>query len=128
MVAERDQIKLEFARRLHEALDDLDECPSRLQRGRASWTAKRYKVSPEAAGKWLDGRSMPDQTNMARIAADLKVSPVWLWSGQLPKRPPPDLEITALWSETDDFGRENILHAAKSWRQARPRGKPHSAD
>lgn len=126
MVASRDEAKRDFARRLNEALDEKPECPKASGRGRIAWVAKRYEVSNEAAAKWLDGRSMPDQTNMARISTDLRVNPFWLWSGQKPRRPTEELEIIALWSETDDLGQSNILQTARAWHNARPKGKPEA--
>jgi hypothetical protein len=127
-VISRNDAKDGFARRFNEALNDVDDCPPVTGRGRAAWVARRYKISAEGASKWLDGRVMPDQTNMARIAADVNVTPHWLWAGQLPKRPPTELEIVQLYEGSDDLGRSNILQNAKAWHEARQRGKPNSPD
>ncbi len=119
MVASRDQAKREFSERLHEALDELarsEGCPPRHERGRTAWVARRYGVSGEGAGKWLDGRVLPDQTNIARIAADLRVTPQWLQAGQLPKRPmedAPDLkQLRDVWHDLDETGRHQVLEFA----------------
>jgi hypothetical protein len=125
-VISRDDAKEGFAQRFNEALNDVADCPPATGRGRAAWVSRRYKISPEGASKWLDGRVMPDQTNMARIATDINVTPHWLWAGQQPKRPPDALEILTLYEDTDDLGRSNILQTAKAWHEARKRGKPPS--
>jgi len=125
-VISRDEAKEGFARRFNEALNDMSDCPPATGRGRAAWVSRRYRLSPEGASKWLDGRVMPDQTNMARIAVDLNVTPHWLWAGQQPKRPPNELEIVKLYEDSDDLGRSNILQNAKAWHEASHRGKPHS--
>lgn len=122
-VITRDEAKEGFARRFNEALDDVAECPPQAGRGRTAWVARRYEISQEGAAKWLDGRTLPDQTNMARIAGDLNVTPHWLWADQLPKRPPNDLDLVRLYEDTDDLGRSNILESAKAWHEARRRSK-----
>lgn len=132
MVAQtKDQAKVAFARRFNESLDEMPGCPPATERGgrgRAAWVARRYKVSNQGATKWLTGEAMPDQANMARLAEDLNVNPFWLWAGQEPRRPVAPLEIVGLWSETDEFGQDNILQNARAWHRARPRGKPNPPD
>lgn len=40
------------------------------ERGRASWLAKRYKVSAPAARKWIDGTGMPDMAQFVVLVND----------------------------------------------------------
>lgn len=54
------------------------------ERGRLRAVAKRYHVSPQMAGKWLRGESMPDAAQIGVIAADL--------TGPLPGTAPAEVE------------------------------------
>ena len=83
MVAKKDE-KLEFSRRLHEACDSAG-IPS--GRGRRVELAKMFRVSGEAARKWLSGESIPDTKRLPEIARRLNVRGEWLLTGQGPMRP-----------------------------------------
>ncbi len=123
MVVSRLGAKEGFAKRFNEALDELplsEECPRSHPdgRGRAAWVARRYKISNEGAAKWLDGRVIPDQTNIARVAQDLGVTPQWLHSNQLPKRPAflDDISnrMCEVWKQIHDPGaRKEVLDFAR---------------
>lgn len=54
------------------------------ERGRQRVIAKRYKVTPQMAGKWLRGESMPDAAQIGVIAEDL--------TGPLPGNAPAEVE------------------------------------
>lgn len=101
VVVSKENAREGFARRLNEALNDMSGCPGSSERGRIAWVAKRYGVSNEAAAKWLDGRVIPGQANLARIASDLNVTPQWLHAEQQPKRPLRDdavsIEMREIW-------------------------------
>ncbi len=128
VVPTTNEAKRTFAKRLHEALDDVAGCPKSTDdggRGRAAWVARRYSITGEGASKWLDGRVMPSQANFARIAADLNVTPFWLQVGQLPKRPAEDPTMAGLhdiWGDLDATGRLEVLRFAqfRASRQAEP--------
>lgn len=75
----RDNIKAEFSTRFHQVLDKVPECPPK--RGRVAWVAREFKVSAQAALKWLNGDAIPDQTNLAIIAKRVGAEPAWLHSG-----------------------------------------------
>lgn len=115
VVSSRQATKAVFSKRLHEALDEMPECPK--DKGRPGWVARRYQVSTQGAAKWLDALSIPDQTNMARVAADLRVCPCWLHTGQPPKRPTlQDQEATnmqEIWRDLDDTGKHEVLSFAR---------------
>jgi hypothetical protein len=126
VVKTREQTKLDFAHRLNEALDDVTECPrSDVDggRGRAAWVGRHFKVSGEAARKWLAGETIPDQTNMARLAAALNVTPFWLHAGQLPKSPPPFdqtlTDIQGVIAHLNDVDRIDVLEFARDRRDRR---------
>jgi hypothetical protein len=77
--SDRDKARAAFSLRLNSALDKVPECPKK--RGRPKWLARRFGVTTTAAQKWLGGLSIPDQTNISRIAASLGVAASWLMSG-----------------------------------------------
>lgn len=87
MVLSRDDAKQGFAQRLNEALSSVPGCPAIGERGRAAWVAKKFRISNEGASKWLDGRAIPDMTNVVRICDQIGVTPQWLLCGQYPKSP-----------------------------------------
>lgn len=119
-----------FADRLRLALDERG-CPR--QRGRVKWLSTEFgpSVKYEAVRKWLEGVTMPDQGNLARLARILRVTPQWLQSGQEPRRPSsPDAEmqrLQSLWSKLDDTGRHEVLRYAE-FRAERPLPLPSQPD
>ncbi len=72
-----------FAARLHELCDD-QGLPS--ERGRQSALAAEFKVSPNAARKWLLADGLPELEMAIRIAKWGKVNIEWLLTGRGPKR------------------------------------------
>lgn len=58
---------------------DLAEVPP--GRGRASWLARKYGVSIEAARKWLSGDAVPVHTKQQQMVRDFRVDADWLMAG-----------------------------------------------
>lgn len=79
MVSKTDS-RQRFARWLDQALTE-NGVPN--ERGRAIKVAKRYDVSPQMAGKWLRGESLPDAAQIGVIVEDL--------SGALPSNLPAEV-------------------------------------
>lgn len=72
----------QFAARLHELCTEM-----RLpQRGRQTRLAELFKVSQQAAKKWLDGESYPAMETIVAIADWGNVNVNWLLQGHYPKR------------------------------------------
>lgn len=71
-----------FARRLTELCDDM-KMPAR---GRQRLLAGAFKVSQQAAGKWLRGESYPETEMLLAIATWADVNINWLLQGSGPKR------------------------------------------
>lgn len=86
MVA-KEQIRGEFAKRLHEACDD-----ARVRRhGRAVDIQKALgrfdiKATTTAIGKWLNSDAMPEADKLRPLASWLQVRAEWLEYGIPPKR------------------------------------------
>lgn len=75
-------VKSEFAARLHEICDDMG-LPK--VRGRQTKLAQLFKVSPNAARKWLQGLGMPEIELAVLIANWAGVNLNWLLQGVGPK-------------------------------------------
>lgn len=73
-----------FARRLNEALDQID-FPSK-GRGRQVELGKRMGVSQRSAGMWLEGTTMPTLKRVHALAELIRRSPDWLLTGRDPNR------------------------------------------
>jgi transcriptional regulator with XRE-family HTH domain len=76
-----DQALEGFAQRLRELCED-KELP---ERGRQSRLGQRFKVSQQAARKWLDGLNYPDMRTIVAIAEWGEVNVNWLLQGVGPK-------------------------------------------
>lgn len=76
-------VKLAFASRLHEICDDKGVV---AERGRQTALALQFRVSPNAARKWLLGQGMPELDMAIRIANWAEVNVLWLLQGTGPKR------------------------------------------
>ena len=72
-----------FARRLAEALDDLQGLPK--GRGRRVHLAKMGEVSGEAARKWLAGEALPAMKHALLLSSHCGVCVEWLLTGRGPK-------------------------------------------
>jgi hypothetical protein len=72
----------EFAQRLHTALDRIQECPSRNERGRGAWLHRWLRVSEVNANAWLNGKFKPVGERVKTIAARAGVSYDWLYFGR----------------------------------------------
>lgn len=72
-----DQVKEDFAKRLHEAMD-MENYPLR---GRARILSKEFGISDKGAGKWLNGDAIPETSKIPLLADFLNVSSEWLLSG-----------------------------------------------
>ncbi|AZK37469.1 helix-turn-helix transcriptional regulator [Acinetobacter baumannii] len=69
--------RIDFAKRLNEALDEM----AIPVRGRAVLLASKFEVSAKAAGKWLNGESIPEMTKLIDIALWLGKGVEWLLTG-----------------------------------------------
>lgn len=70
---------VEFARRLHQALDDAGFVKGRLRTGEL---ARDNNVSRETARKWLSGLALPELERMIGLAVKTGVSFEWLATGR----------------------------------------------
>src|SRR5690606_20263861 len=79
----KDQVRNAFSARLNELLDELG-APSR---GRAQWLSDQFKgqFSREAARKWLEAETMPDETHKAMLCTMYGWSSDYLVTGIGPK-------------------------------------------
>lgn len=77
-----DNIRQEFARRLHEVCSDM-KLPIH---GRQSRIAEKFGVRQPAANKWFSGKGLPELATVVAIASWANVNTEWLLSGRGPKR------------------------------------------
>lgn len=77
MTAQTDLVKQEFAKRLHQAMDEA----LYPIRGRARILSREFNISDKGAGKWLNGDAIPETSKIPLIAHFLKVNSEWLLSG-----------------------------------------------
>ena len=61
-----EKVRIAFAKRLNKALDKVSEAPK--DHGRALWLGKKMLGSNKAAGKWLNGETMPETAKFPRLA------------------------------------------------------------
>lgn len=80
-----DKMRRDFMDRLNEVCDD-KQLPA--DRGRQTRLAETFKVSPQAARKWLRGETYPTLETMIEIAIWAKVSFEWLSTGRGGKQVP----------------------------------------
>lgn len=76
-------VRADFATRLHELCDDMQLPP---ERGRQSRLAAIFRVTPNAARKWLNGEGMPELETAIEIANWADANVTWLLQGTGPKR------------------------------------------
>jgi transcriptional regulator with XRE-family HTH domain len=76
-MAEFCEAKFAFSQRLHKAMSDAGH-PAR---GRARYLSKFFQISDKAAGKWLNGDSIPETSKIPELAKLLGVNSEWLLSG-----------------------------------------------
>lgn len=87
---------IEFAKRLHQALDYAGIPPQ--GQGRNEALREAVACSQQAASKWTTGRSMPRITTIKTIAGWLEVSWRWLYTGRgemATESETPEVEIPA---------------------------------
>jgi hypothetical protein len=82
MVVAKERAREDFSQRLQEALADLGIGRFAQQK---QWLGSRFKISGEAARKWLQGIALPDQARWGSLADGLGVRAEWLRDGILPK-------------------------------------------
>lgn len=80
---EEQQIRAAFAERMHELCDALE-----IPRGHGRNTAlgQRFKVTPNAARKWLLGLSYPEMAKAVEMCEAAHLNVLWLLQGSPPKR------------------------------------------
>lgn len=78
-----DEIKIGFASRMDEVCDLLGIPPK--GKNRQTTLGKKFKVTQEAARKWLAGESIPQPTTCILIANEANVCYEWLMTGRGPK-------------------------------------------
>ncbi|WP_228269867.1 hypothetical protein [Acinetobacter calcoaceticus] len=74
MTNKTDKVKLDFAKRLHKAMD-IAGYPIR---GRARILSQEFKISDKGAGKWLNGEAIPETSKIPVLANLLNVTTEWL--------------------------------------------------
>ena len=89
-------IKIDFARRLHEALDTLHVDAHLAERKR--FVARILDVTDRQVANYFLGQKLPSMENLAILAAKLGVSLDWLMTGRGPMRPLTDAEIAHIES------------------------------
>lgn len=72
-----DKVKVDFSKRLHQAMD----ASGYPVRGRARILSKQFSISDKGAGKWLNADAIPETSKIPLIAQFLKVNTEWLLSG-----------------------------------------------
>lgn len=75
---------IEFPLRLRQALDAAGFLPE--GEGRQQQIATRFKVSQQAAGKWLRGETLPEFKRVIEIAVATGFTVDWLMTGRGPER------------------------------------------
>jgi len=119
VVNSRDEEKAAFSRRLSNACAEFPDCPA--AHGRASWLSRQFepRLSAQAVQKWFDGVSMPDMTNIPRLAAILKADASWLLAGPGDEFVPEFKSNEALmnlirrWPDLGDDGHLRMLQLAE---------------
>lgn len=109
----REEEKQGFSRRLNAACEHREIKP----RGRAAYLAKQMDVSTQGARKWLEADSIPDQTNIGRLATILQVNAEWLQLGPGDKVIPANTDEVAqqlqfIWPALSDEDKKTILRLA----------------
>lgn len=131
MVAKtRDDAKTAFSAKFNRALDRV-----RFEggRGRIRALAKELGVSKEAARKWLRAESIPDQTNMLRICAKLKIDAAELRIDFDPGsrefgNDSFSHKLVAIWRDLSDDARGQIVGFALVQATTRPPTDPKKDD
>jgi hypothetical protein len=119
VVKTRMEEKLSFATRLDAACAACESCPK--GRHRVNWLRMQFDppLSNQGVRKWFTGEVIPDQTNIARLAAVLDVNAQWLQAGpgdEVVKALPPDeglQKVIRAWPEMGDDLRKRLEHYAE---------------
>lgn len=117
----KDEAKIRFSRRLNELLEERD-VPTR---GRRQWLARSFnnQFSAEAARKWLEAESIPDQAHLAMLCTSFGWSVDYLMTGIGPKYAPRhDERLTELldgWMDIDEEERRSLLLQLRNARDLR---------
>jgi transcriptional regulator with XRE-family HTH domain len=109
----REEEKQGFSRRLNAAC----EFREIKLRGRPAYLAKQMGVSPQGARKWLEAYSIPDQTNIGRLAVLLQVNAEWLQVGPGDTVIPANTDEVAqklafIWAALSEDDKKTILRLA----------------
>lgn len=114
----KDEAKKRFSARLNELLDARDA----PKRGRRQWLSRFFngEFSFEAARKWLEAESIPDQGHLAMLCTAFDWSVEHLMTGL-----DPDLvEIIDAWREIDDEDRRGLIRQLRNARDLKSIRKP----
>lgn len=90
--------KVEFSRRLNEALDESPLEVPRKGDGRQVLVSRIFGVDQKGARKWLESEGFPKMERCITIAKKLEVSVEWLLTGRGSKRmvDPADIQLATL--------------------------------
>ena len=106
-------LKRDFSNRLHELCNDKEMSVQ----GRQTAVAKIFKISQEAARKWLEGESIPTFERQDQICEWAKVNYEWLMRGNGPK-----YKDSTVYMTTDP----QIIHVCKQMEGMSTVGKTES--
>lgn len=117
----KDQAKHRFAARLNELLDEMGV----PERGRRQWLSRRFNAafSPEAARKWLEAETMPDQPHFSMLCTAFNWGFDYLMTGRGPKyvieTDPVATEVAEILTQLDEDARQYILRISRNERDLR---------
>lgn len=90
--------RIEFSRRLNEALDESPLKVPPKGDGRQVYVSRIFEVDQKGARKWLEGEGFPKMQRCIEISKKLSVSVEWLLTGRGNKRmvDPADIQLATL--------------------------------
>ena len=122
----KDEAKVRFSKHLNELLVERGV----RVRGRRQWLSRQFNgaFSAEAARKWIEAESIPDQPHLAMLCTAFGWSIDYLMTGIGPKYAgllDPDLvEIMNAWREIDDDDRSGLIRQLRNARDLKRIRKP----
>lgn len=90
--------RIEFSRRLNEALDESPLGVPPKGDGRQTFVSRLFEVDQKGARKWLEGEGFPKLQRIITISKKLNVAVEWLVTGRGNKRmmDPADIQLATL--------------------------------
>lgn len=111
-VTDKAEIKRLFSERLNGLLDEVD-APTR---GRSQWLSRTFNgaFSKEAARKWLEAASIPDQAHISMLCTYFQWGGEYLLTGNGPRYIPHDVLTSRMIEDLARLNETDRAHAART--------------